>query len=79
MKLFMKSISTLLAVLMLLSSFTMFSVFTASAADDKTEETEKTAETIKYTQEVFKNPEEALQWMVPYLENDNFIILFNFI
>ena len=77
MKLFMKSISTLLAVLMLLSSFTMFSVFTASAADDKTEETEKTAETIKYTQEVFKNPEEALQWMVPYLENDNFIMYFN--
>lgn len=77
MKLFMKSISTLLAVLMLLSSFTIVSVFSVSAADAKEEETEKTAETIKYTQEVFKNPEEALQWMEPYLENDNYIMYFN--
>ena len=77
MKLFTKSISTLLAVLMLLSTFAMFSVFTASAAETGTEVTEKTAETIKYTQEVFKNPEEALQWMVPYLENDNFVMYFN--
>ena len=80
MKLFIKSISTLLAVLMMLGSFTVFSVFGVSAADKKdetTEPVEKTAETIKYTQEVFKNPEEALAWMVPYLENDNFIMYFN--
>ena len=79
MKLFMKSISTLLAVLMMLGSFTVLSVFSVSAADknETTEPVEKTAETIKYTQEVFKNPEEALAWMVPYLENDNFIMYFN--
>ena len=34
MKLFVKSMSTLLAVLMMLGTFTMLSVFTASAADD---------------------------------------------
>ena len=74
--------STLLAVLMMLGAFTTLSVFGASAADEKTEEeegevVEKTAETINYTTEVFNNPEEALQWMVPYLENDNFIMYFN--
>ena len=80
MKLFIKSISTLLAVLMLLGSFTVFSIFGVSAAekdDETTEPAEKTAETINYTKEVFKNPEEALAWMVPYLENDNFIMYFN--
>lgn len=80
MKLFIKSISTLLAVLMLLGSFTVFSIFGVSAADkeeENTEPAEKTAETINYTKEVFKNPEEALAWMVPYLENDNFIMYFN--
>ena len=83
MKLFVKSMSTLLAVLMMLGAITTLSVFSVSAADDKKEEEgeviEKTAETINYTTEVFKNPEEAIQWMVPYLENDNFIILLNFI
>ena len=80
MKLFVKSMSTLLAVLMMLGAITTLSVFSVSAADDKKEEgevIEKTAETINYTTEVFKNPEEAIQWMVPYLENDNFIMYFN--
>lgn len=81
MKFFIKSMSTLLAVLMMLGAFTTLSVFSVSAADDKKEEEEevieKTAETINYTTEVFNNPEEALAWMVPYLENDNFIMYFN--
>ena len=81
MKLFIKSMSTLLAVLMMLGAITTLSVFSVSAADDKDKEEgeviEKTAETINYTTEVFNNPEEALQWMVPYLENDNFIMYFN--
>jgi len=80
MKLFVKSISTLLAVLMLLGSFTVFSIFGVSAAekdDETTEPEEKTAETIDYATEIFKNPEEALAWMVPYMENDNFIMYFN--
>ena len=40
MKLFIKSMSTLLAVLMMLGAFTTLSVFGASAADEKTEEEE---------------------------------------
>ena len=63
MKLFIKSMSTLLAVLMMLGAITTLSVFSVSAADDKEEEEEgevieKTAETINYTTEVFKNPVE---------------------
>lgn len=73
MKILTKSISTLLAVLMLLGSMTCLSVLNVSAAD-KTDETEveKTAATIDYTTEVFKNPEEALQWMQLYMENENY-------
>ncbi len=73
MKILTKSISTLLAVLMLLGSLAGLSVLSVSAADATTEgETvEKTAATIDYTTEVFNNPEEALQWMEKYLENEN--------
>ncbi len=80
MKLFTKTMSTLLAVLMLLGSFTALSVFGVSAAEttDKEEEEEvKTAETIDYIEEVFETPEQALEYMVPYLENENFIMYFN--
>ena len=78
MKIFVKTLSTLLAVLMLLGSFTVLSVFTASAEEVEEEETvKKTVDTIDYITEVFKSPEEALKWMVPYLENDNFIMYFN--
>ena len=75
MKMLIKSISTLLAVLMLLGSMAAFSVLTVSAAetDEATEEevVKKTAATIDYTTEVFKRPEDALQWMELYDENDN--------
>ncbi len=74
MKIFIKSISTLLALVMMLGSMTALSVITVSAAEtaeDGEEVVEKTAATIDYTTEVFKNPEEALQWMVLYEENEN--------
>ena len=78
MKLFIKSISTLLAVLMMLGSFAVLSVLNVSAADEEeTTETTKSPDTINYIKEVFNDPNDALQWMTPYLENDNFIMYFN--
>ena len=74
MKIFIKSISTLLALLMMLGSMTVLSAITVSAAEtteEGEEVVEKTAATIDYTTEVFKTPEEALQWMVLYEENEN--------
>ena len=75
MKMFNKSISTLLAVLMLLGSLTGLSVLNVGAAEEKdgeAEVVEKTAATIDYTTEVFQKPEDALAWMVKYMENDNY-------
>ena len=68
--------STLLAVLMMLSSFAVLSVFNVSADDEETE-TVKSPDTINYIKEVFNSPNDALQWMTPYLENDNFVMYFN--
>lgn len=80
MKVFLKTISTLLAVLFLLGSFSFLSVISVGAADTKTddgEEEEVTASSIDYTTEVFKNPEEALKWMELMDENENYEMYFN--
>ncbi len=80
MKIVLKSISTLLAVLMMLSSVTCLSVIFVSAAEttaNETDEEEKTAATIDYTKEVFENPQQALEYMVLYEETDNYQLYFN--
>ncbi len=85
MKLFIKSLSTLLAVLMLLGSFSVIFTVFAAAADAKAAEpnqdaeAEKTPESIDYTKEVFQSPEDALQYMVPLLNspNENLTMYFN--
>ncbi|MBE6619908.1 MAG: hypothetical protein E7625_00895 [Ruminococcaceae bacterium] len=78
MKIFIRSMSTLLAVLMMLGSFAVLSVLNVSAADEEeTVTVQKAADTINYVKEVFNNPNDALQWMTPYLENDNFVMYFN--
>ena len=77
MKLFLRTISTLLAVLMVLGSMTCLSVLNVSAAEKEEEEEVKTASTIDYTTEVFNKPEEVLEYMTLYMENDNFQMYFN--
>lgn len=81
MKMLKRTVSTLLAVLMILGS--MVGVLTlsvgAATTDEKTDATEEelTASTIDYTTHVFETPEDALKYMTPYLENDNYIMYFN--
>lgn len=81
MKKFLKTISMLLAVLLLLGSLTCFSVLNVSAADEDTEGEEEEDDgdisKIDYTTEVYKTPEEALALMTLYLENDNYAMYFN--
>ena len=81
MKMLIKSISTLLAVLMMLGSMTAFSVFAVGAEEETGDtpalETGKDPTTVDYTTEVFKTPEEALKYMVLYDENENLQLYVN--
>ncbi len=81
MKMFTRTLSTLLAVLMILGSMVGVLSLSVGAAttDGKTDGTEEepTASTIDYVKEVFEKPEDALKYMTPYLENDNYIMYFN--
>ncbi len=79
MKIFVKTLSAFLAVLMVLGTLTSLTVLNVSAADAK-EETEEeiiTAADINYVKEVFNAPEEVLEYMTLYMENDNYAMYFN--
>ena len=77
MKKLIKLISTLLAVLTLLGSMTFLSALTVSAQTPEPSSAKDLASTIDYTTEVFNNPQEALQYMVLYEENDNYQFYMN--
>lgn len=81
MKLLIKTLSAFLAVLMVLGTFTSLTVLSVSAADkseDTTEEEETiTASDIDYVKEVFNTPDEVLEYMTLYQENDTYAMYFN--
>ncbi len=78
MKIFVKTLSAFLAVLMVLGTLTSLTVFNVSAAEEEaTEEEVITAADINYVKEVFNTPEEVLEYMTLYMENDNYAMYFN--
>ncbi len=80
MKIFVKTLSALLAVLMVLGALTSMTVLNVSAAesDETTDEEEViTASDINYVKEVFEKPEDVLEYMTLYMENDTYQMYFN--
>ncbi|MBQ7338098.1 MAG: hypothetical protein IJW40_06555 [Clostridia bacterium] len=80
MKIFLKTLSAFLAVLMVLGTLTSLTVLNVSAAatdEEATEEEVITAADIDYVKEVFNTPEEVLEYMTLYMENDNYAMYFN--
>ena len=79
MKIFVKTLSAFLAVLMVLGTLASLTVLNVSAAEteEETEEEVVTASDIDYVKEVYNTPEEVLEVMTLYMENDTFAMYFN--